>query len=202
MECMNDPVIATRADHRDVAEVLATAFAEDAPFVALIPDPGSRPARIRRFFELEAGPWALDLGASWILREGSDVLGAAVVLPSARRHNPAEKHPTTILRYLRIFGRSMMKARGFIEVIERAHPTEDHLYLPFIGAAHPGRGIGGSLLSAITQAADESRSPLYLEASSTASARLYRRHGFVDTGVIEAPDMPPLYPMWRVPSTS
>ena len=57
-------------------------------------------------------------------------------------------------------------------------------------------------MSSITRAADESSLPLYLEASSTASARLYRRHGFVDTGVIEAPGMPPLYPMWREPSVS
>jgi hypothetical protein len=44
--------------------------------------------------------------------------------------------------------------------------------------------------------------PLYLEATTEESAHLYRRHGFADAGTIVAPDMPPLYAMWRQPSTS
>ena len=63
-----------------------------------------------------------------------------------------------------------------------------------------GRGIGSRLLSALGRAADERGLPVYLEASSEESANLYRRHGFVHTGTIVAPDMPPLYAMWREPS--
>lgn len=201
MAHMNDPVSARSADHRDVVEVLSTAFSQDPVFAALVPDAGSRPARLRHFFTAEAGPWALELGLSWILRDGTEPLGAAVVVPSAQRHNPAAKHPKTILRYLRTFGRSSLKARRFIEVVEGVHPIEDHLYLPFIGAVVQGRGVGSSLLSALGRAADERGLPLYLEASSEESANLYRRHGFVDTGTIVAQDMPPLYAMWREPST-
>jgi len=197
---MNAPVVATPADHADIVDVLATAFSQDAVFGALVPDARTRPTRLRRFFSLEAGPWALDFGNSWILRDGAEPLGAAVVVPSAHRHNPDQNHPMNVLRYLRTFGRNSLKARSFLQVIERAHPREDHLYLPFIGAAQPGRGAGALLLSAMTRSADEAGSPLYLEASSATSARLYRRHGFVDTGTIEAPDMPVLYPMWREPS--
>jgi len=196
---MNEPVSATSSDHGDIIDVLATAFARDPVFSALLPDADSRPSRLRRFFTIEAGPWALEFGHSWILRDGADPLGAAVILPSARRHNPAQNNPTTILRYLRIFGRHSLKARNFLAVLERTHPREDHLYLPFIGAIHPGRGAGAMLMSAMTQAADDAALPMYLEASSATSARLYRRHGFVDRGTIEAPDMPPMYPMWREP---
>ena len=197
---MNQPAVAGSADHDDVVEVLASAFESDAVFSALLPDAQSRPGRLRRFFDMEAGPWALDFGESWILRDGAQTLGAAVVVPSARRHNPAANHPATIARYLRIFGRNSLKARRFLEVIEGAHPVEAHLYLPFIGAGQPGRGIGSRLLSALGEAADERGAPVYLEASSEESANLYRRHGFADTGTIAAPGMPPLYAMWREPS--
>ena len=196
---VNDPVPATSADHRDVVEVLATAFSQDAAFVALVPDADSRPARLHHFFTAEAGPWALDFGSSWILRDGTEPVGAAVVVPSAQRHNPAGNHPVTILRYLRTFGRNSLKARRFIGVVEGVHPVEEHLYLPFIGAVEQGRGIGSRLLSALGRAADERGLPVYLEASSEESANLYRRHGFVDTGTIVAQDMPPLYAMWREP---
>jgi hypothetical protein len=197
---MNDPVSASSADHHDIVEVLATAFSQDAVFAALVPDADSRPARLRHFFTAEAGPWALDQGSSWILRDGAKPLGAAVVMPSARRHNPAANHPGTILRYLRTFGRNSLKARRFIGVVEGVHPVEEHLYLPFIGAVEQGRGIGSRLLSALGQAADERGAPVYLEASSEESANLYRRHRFVDTGTIAAPGLPPLYAMWREPS--
>ncbi len=197
---MSQAVLATAADHADVVRVLATAFSQDAVFSALLPHAESRPHRLHRFFELEAGPWALDFGNSWILRDGTEPLGAAVLVPSARRHNPAQNHPAAILAYLRIFGRQSFTARRFLDVLERAHPREDHLYLPFIGAARPGHGAGAKLMSAIAQAADERGRPVYLEASSEESANLYRRHRFVDTGTIAAPGMPPLYAMWREPS--
>ena len=183
-----------------MVEVLATAFSNDPVWSALLPDAGSRRDRLRRFFAIEAGPWAMDLGNSWILRDGSEPIGTAVVLPSAQRHNPAAKHPLTVLGHLRVFGRHSVNALRFITVMERTHPAEDHLYLPFIGATQSGRGAGSMLLSAMTQAADEAGLPLYLEASSATSARLYRRHGFVDTGTIQAPAMPPLYAMWREPA--
>lgn len=197
---MNAPVPAQVADHRDVVTVLATAFSQDPVFSALLPETGSRTDRLHRFFSLEAGPWALDFGKSWILRDAGQVLGAAVVLPSARRHNPDQNRPANILGYLRTFGRRSLHARRFLEVLEGAHPREDHLYLPFIGAAQPGRGAGALLMTAMTRAADQAGSPMYLEASSAASASLYRRHGFVDTGTIEAPGIPVMYPMWREPS--
>ena len=202
MGAMNQPAVASAVDHDDVVEVLSTAFEQDPVFAALMPDAGSRPTRLRRFFAVGAGPWALDQGFSWILRDGVKPLGAAVVLASARRHDPAENHPTTIARYLRAFGRHTLKARSFLEVMEGTHPVEEHLYLPFIGAAQPGRGVGSHLLSAMGRAADDAGLPLYLEASTETSAHLYRRHGFADTGTIVAPDMPPLYAMWREPSTS
>jgi hypothetical protein len=199
---MSEPVVATSADHADIVEVLSTAFTRDAVFGALLPDGRSRTARLRRFFDIDAGPWALEQGHSWILRDGGQPIGAAVILHSARRHNPAESNPATIARYVGIFGRHSLKARAFNAELERLHPVEEHLYLPFIGASQPGHGAGAKLMSAMTQAADEAGVPMYLEASSATSARLYRRHGFVDTGVIEAPDMPPLYPMWREPTVT
>src|SRR5262245_26537392 len=152
MGAMTEPVVALPADHGDIVDVLATAFTDDPVFSALLPDAGSKTTRLRRFFTIEAGPWALEFGHSWILRDGVQPLGAAVILPSARRHNPDQNHPLTIFSQLRTFGRNSLKAQRFLKILERNHPREDHLYLPFIGATQPGRGAGAMLMAAMTGA--------------------------------------------------
>jgi GNAT superfamily N-acetyltransferase len=94
-----------------------------------------------------------------------------------------------------------------IEAIGRltaaVHPTgRAHEYLWMIGVA-PGRqgeGLGTALIEAVLDRCDREGLPAYLEASSARSRKLYERLGFEPAGkVLDLPDGPAMWPMWREP---
>ncbi|MFI6810376.1 GNAT family N-acetyltransferase [Streptomyces luteogriseus] len=83
------------------------------------------------------------------------------------------------------------------------HPTgRAHEYLWMIGVA-PGRqgeGLGTALIEAVLDRCDREGLPAYLEASSARSRKLYERLGFEPAGpVLDLPDGPAMWPMWREP---
>ncbi len=88
---------------------------------------------------------------------------------------------------------------------EARYPIGPHYYLPMIGAAASarGQGLGGALLSAVTEECDRGHVPAYLESSNQRNLTLYRRHGFE---VIEQMPLgrrgPTLFRMLREPATS
>jgi GNAT superfamily N-acetyltransferase len=94
-----------------------------------------------------------------------------------------------------------------IEMIGRLtaaiHPTgRAHEYLWMIGVA-PGRqgeGLGTALIETVLGRCDREALPAYLEASSARSRKLYERLGFELVGpVLDLPDGPAMWPMWREP---
>ncbi|MEU9571352.1 GNAT family N-acetyltransferase [Streptomyces massasporeus] len=94
-----------------------------------------------------------------------------------------------------------------IEAIGRltaaVHPAgRAHEYLWMIGVA-PGRqgeGLGTALIEAVLDRCDREGVPAYLEASSARSRALYERLGFELAGpVLDLPDGPAMWPMWREP---
>jgi GNAT superfamily N-acetyltransferase len=77
-----------------------------------------------------------------------------------------------------------------------------HEYLWMIGVApeRQGEGLGTVLIESVLDRCDREGLPAYLEASSARSRRLYERLGFEFTGtVLDLPDGPPMWPMWREP---
>lgn len=79
------------------------------------------------------------------------------------------------------------------------HPAEPHWYLPWM-AVRPeaqGQGIGTDLLRIGLARADAEGLPIYLEATTRRNAKLYARHGFVATGIVELPGYPEIVAMWR-----
>ncbi|EST38671.1 hypothetical protein N566_06175 [Streptomycetaceae bacterium MP113-05] len=100
-------------------------------------------------------------------------------------------------------GNDRLPALG--ELTEAVHPVDrDHAYLQAIAVAadRQGTGVGTALLAPVLQQCDRDGLPAYLEASNSDSRRLYERHGFaVLDPVVHLPDGPPMYPMWREPST-
>ncbi|MGI5428525.1 GNAT family N-acetyltransferase [Streptomyces sp. CA-179760] len=96
-----------------------------------------------------------------------------------------------------------------IELIGRLtaaiHPSgRAHEYLWMIGVA-PGRqgeGLGTALIESVLDRCDREGVSAYLEASSARSRKLYERLGFEFTGpVLDLPDGPAMWPMWREPRT-
>jgi GNAT superfamily N-acetyltransferase len=85
--------------------------------------------------------------------------------------------------------------------IEAQHPFEPHHYLAFL-AVRPesqNRGIGSALLDRHHARLDQAGLPAYLEANDPRNRDLYLRHGYQIRSVIELPDGPPLWTMWRSP---
>lgn len=85
--------------------------------------------------------------------------------------------------------------------LDAHHPIEPHHYLAFL-AVHPdhqNRGIGSALLDRHHARLDRAGIPAYLEANDPRNRDLYFRHGYQVRSVIQLPDGPPLWTMWRPP---
>jgi ribosomal protein S18 acetylase RimI-like enzyme len=92
---------------------------------------------------------------------------------------------------------------AFLEQVGEHHPEGDHWYLPFVGVdpATQGLGYGSELLRHGLARADRDQVPTYLEASSPRNRALYERHGFRAVAEIRTTTSPPLWPMWRHPTS-
>jgi GNAT superfamily N-acetyltransferase len=92
-----------------------------------------------------------------------------------------------------------------LALMESNHPRERHVYLPAIGVAPEwqGKGIGTALLRPMLERCDREGLPAYLEASSERNRACYERNGFVARDALQLPGGgPPLWPMWRDPSSA
>ncbi|MFC4335769.1 GNAT family N-acetyltransferase [Salininema proteolyticum] len=96
---------------------------------------------------------------------------------------------------------ALQRAARALRFIADHQPTgPEHLYVANIltDRRHRSQGAGGALLEAVLADADERGLPVYLEASTERSAKLYTRVGFADTGerLRIAEDSPTLIPCW------
>jgi GNAT superfamily N-acetyltransferase len=85
--------------------------------------------------------------------------------------------------------------------LDAEHPTGDHHYLAYL-AVRPdrqGRGLGSTLLRRHHRRLDAAGLPAYLEANDPRNRDLYLRHGYQVRSVIDLPDGPPIWCMWRPP---
>ncbi len=104
-------------------------------------------------------------------------------------------------RLKEVAGDAFERACQLDAAIEERHPMEPHHYLAFL-AVRPddqGHGIGSALLDRHHARLDRAGIPAYLEANHVRNRDLYQRHGYQVRSVIELPDGPPLWTMWRAP---
>jgi GNAT superfamily N-acetyltransferase len=97
--------------------------------------------------------------------------------------------------------RPVTRVAYVMALLAKEHPREfPHRYLQVIVTVpqHRGKGVGAAILGERLKAASDVGVPVFLEASTERSARLYTRCGFVRDGAIHTlPEGgPTLIPMW------
>lgn len=180
---MEEPAVrrATSAEIRELAAVLARAFARDPYFSWLTGEGSERNQRMR-------DAWAAILRhASAGLREtwtNDARTGAAIWIPPGRE-------PSSLLdsfRLLPSFGRltgwrRLREASVAVEHLERRrrfHVPEPHWYLSALGVdpSAQGQGVGTALMAPVLARADKVGTPAYLETATARNVLLYERVGF------------------------
>jgi ribosomal protein S18 acetylase RimI-like enzyme len=180
-----------------VAEILAQAFADDPVANWVWQDERELGPEVSRAFFRVFADFVLEAGEVHTDETGQ---GVSLWLP----FDPADEQEDPAL------GEALAAACGpfaerlaiIDELMKANHPASvAHAYLPFIGVAPAGQGqgIGASLLQARIEELDKTGVPAYLEATTLRNFRLYSRHGFKEAGVIQLPDGPAMYQMWREP---
>jgi ribosomal protein S18 acetylase RimI-like enzyme len=174
----------------------------------LLPEPARRATALRQFFTIEARDVVLPHGLA-LAAPGGDAppasdpgyLGAALVLPPGHWRTPIGMQARHAAEFVQIFGRRLPRAMGVLATLERRHPRDRHVYLPYIGVgpAAQGRGLGTALLAPMLARCDRDGLAAYLEASSPRNARLYERLGFRTLDTINPLGGPPLELMRREP---
>ncbi|PSL06829.1 acetyltransferase (GNAT) family protein [Haloactinopolyspora alba] len=187
---------ATTAEADTVVAACLEAFADEAVFTWVLPDPEQRRLRADEFFDVPLRA-AIDAGNVLVaVTDDGHVAGASVWLDSnggdaepSQTQPPAEDDP--------VANRLVLVA----EATAAAHPRTSHLFLSSMAAlpAYRGHGVGTAMLTVALHRADRQARPVYLEASTPRSRDLYARFGFRDHGpAIHLPyDGPTLQPMYR-----
>lgn len=190
---------ATQSDAGTVAGALASAFAEDpvtcwmsgradcerqmAPFWRGISRMGLRKPDHDIYVSEDGASTAVWRGIDQWKMSGGEVTRLLPAMVSS-------------LRFRLPMGLQLLSA------IEKVHPKEPHYYLEFLGTRrdHQGKGGGSAVMSVMLERCDSEGVPAYLESSNPRNVPFYARHGFVETGIIEAPrGGPKLTAMWRDP---
>lgn len=167
---------ATTQDAEDLTRVLMDGFS-DEPCVAgwMFPTPSAYRSFAHGWFSAYTD-YCLKHGAAWIVEDA----GAVLTMPSqawTASLEDAELHA----RIARTTGPHMDRVEQLDIGLIHRHPLgEDHHYLPLIGVrpGHRGSGVGSLLLQAVDKLSQDDDLPVYLEATTADSARLYARHGF------------------------
>ncbi len=176
-----------------LAELMADAFMDDPVSRWLFPDPLHRAAVHPGFFQLFIDA-TLDSphGVVDVTGQPGEPTGVALWVDVDASFSRTEPPPFHLVLDDDTYGRWLNLDMAMAE----AHPTEPHQWLAFIAVAPDrfGRGHGTALLRHGLNRVDRAGRPAYLEASTTANQRLYRRHGFAGTG---SPIRDLMQPMWR-----
>ncbi|HEY5193073.1 MAG TPA: GNAT family N-acetyltransferase [Solirubrobacteraceae bacterium] len=190
----SQPREAFTADVSQLKVTLAEAFLDDPVFSWLMPDEGSRLARLRRFFDVELRHLVIPRGRAWT---SPTLAGAALSLPPGAWHAP----PRVGVLQAGCFGTRLHRAAGILALMEMRHIREPHYYFAYIGVAPEaqGQGLGTTLMGPTLERCDREGLPAYLEASSERNAALYERLGFKVTRELRFAGSPPLRLMIRPP---
>jgi ribosomal protein S18 acetylase RimI-like enzyme len=188
-----------------VATTLARAFHDDPIFALLFGVSGSEPIPeepATRFFSIMS---KVQLHHGLVFRTPGDE-AAAIWAPPGEWKLPNVQIAKNAVPLMRVFGRRLFANLEILGRLEKAHPSELHYYLEFIGTdpAHQGKGMGSALMRPMIERCDTEGVGAYLESSKEENLAFYGRFGFEVTEVLThtAPrgaKGPQQWLMWRDP---
>ena len=186
-------------DTEEITDLVATAMWDGPVARWLNPDAALRLRESPRYFEIFV-EHAVRYGDVYATADPDTgrLAGVALWFPLIAMIPPPLDYDR---RLKEVAGPAYDRAGHLDAALERHHPTDPHHYLAFL-AVHPddqGHGIGSALLDRHHDRLDEAGIPAYLEANHPRNRDLYLRHGYRVRSVIELPDGPPLWTMWRLP---
>ena len=189
-----------RTDLERVTDTLGRAFQRDPVACWVTPDGRRRRSVLPALFGLLAAA-TLDDGEVHVR---PDRRAAALwEPPSGPIKDPGDEATFTAALHEAI-GPDALRVVELLVLLATQRPADPAWHLTFVGVvpALQGCGVGTALLRPMLDRCDAEDQPVYLEASSRGSRRLYERLGFRVIGEIELPrGGPPVWPMWREPGT-
>ena len=172
----------TRQSYRQAAQVLGRAFVDDpvseAVYKNFSTDKRVRALTVDFFAEVNL---CIRKGSPLQVNENGKVVAAAVIYPP--REYPLSASDQWMLLLKSIFGNGFYDFRPWmkwLEEVEKAHPSEPHYYLEYLGVEpeQQGKGLGSTILQHLIHKADEECVGCYLENANPRNISFYQRFGF------------------------
>ena len=183
--------LARPGEEDTVAEVLATAFADDPTFQWLFLDTATR-AMFTTGWMRGAAESAIASGTCWVAVEDEQIVAAAVwAAPGQPSMAPAISDRLGSL----MFGANGPRAAtigGFFGQVFGYHPEEPHWYLSLLGASTRGQGHGLVAIEPVLRICDAAGEVAWLESSNPRNIGFYERLGFETSAELRAEDGGPL----------
>ncbi|MEV6421233.1 GNAT family N-acetyltransferase [Streptomyces sp. NPDC051662] len=187
----------------EIVSVYRQSFDEDPVFQWLFPDAETRPSSLKEFFTVMVGHTFAHGGS--VLR--TEDYGAVSMYFPPDAVEQSEETRDRLLDSLRDeLGSRSDRPVHLLMMLSASHPHDlpPHYYGTFVAARprYQGGGLGTRLKKCLFALADEDRAGAYAEASSPRNLALYERLGQRRLGpALTLPDGPPIFPIWRPPST-
>lgn len=198
---------ATAADLDRTVDLALDAFADEAVITWLIPEPTTRREYMEQTFRASVAD-AVRARLVIVAQTPDGRLTAASFWQPRHRHDDADPPQAKNEQAGPApeandddGGPTGARLAALLAATGARQPDVAHLHLSAMATLPDQRGLGAgsAMVTAGLQHAAERGLPVYLEASTPGSLRLYARHGFVALGepIVLTDGGPTLQPMWR-----
>ena len=144
-------------------------------------------------------------GEVWVARTARGVAGSASWIAPGDMPRSKARDARIAAGALGAFvrGRNRAGALRLLGAVDKRHPREPHWYLALLGVdpRFQRQGVGHALVQPVLERCDAEGQPAYLETQKEENLAFYARFGFEVTKRVELDGAPPIWLMWRDPSS-